>query len=513
MVRFYLFLFCGIIFLTQSCAEIIPLTGGEKDTIAPKVVEGKQNPEQASTYFNGNEFSITFDEYVVLNDPNSTVSLNPSAGKLTTSLDRKTVRVQWADSLKPNTTYSLQFNGTVRDLNESNDSIMQFVFSTGGFIDSLAIKGLVINSFNDQIISQVTVGLYAIDKEPSTDKPIYATRTNGKGEFSLNYLTENRFKLIAFKDENKDQLAQVSEQIGFSDSIVSTKDTSRFILKLFPEKAILNQLRVKLLPPNLAAVYGRDSIKSASVYINGTIAQLVETVRPDSLVFGLPMESTANYIFVYDGDTVVKPLSKTERLAPFQISNSLNTKTWKVGNSIYFSVNDVIQEIDTSKIRLINDKGVNESFGIQQSDLPNRFVIVPNSTILSDFRLRFEQKAIVGKTTSSDSISYSFTTRKAEDLSNLTVNMASFSGFWLVELIQNEKVIYSEYKNSSDTTVLFTHIEPGMYVARCIEDLNGNRLWDTGNYEKGLQPERVFRYTLTQKLRANWDVEETLVNE
>ena len=73
-----------------------------------------------------------FDEFIKLQDPLNTITMNPSVGQLTSELKNKTLRVSWEASLLPETTYILQLNGTIRDNTESNDSIYQFVFSSGG---------------------------------------------------------------------------------------------------------------------------------------------------------------------------------------------------------------------------------------------------------------------------------------------------------------------------------------------------------------------------------------------
>src|SRR3989338_8208255 len=115
MARNALFLIVFFGLLVSSCADVIPLTGGDEDEFAPKTVD--QSPEQGTTYFSGNEVQMTFDENIVVNYAASTVTMNPSLGKLTTEKKNRTITVSWEEPLLPNTTYILQFNGTVRDLN------------------------------------------------------------------------------------------------------------------------------------------------------------------------------------------------------------------------------------------------------------------------------------------------------------------------------------------------------------------------------------------------------------
>ena len=55
----------------------------------------------------------------------------------------------------------------------------------------------------------------------------------------------------------------------------------------------------------------------------------------------------------------------------------------------------------------------------------------------------------------------------------------------------------------------FSNIEPSNYRVRVIFDANGNGQWDTGNYLKRIQPERVSYYPDLIEVRANWELEQT----
>jgi hypothetical protein len=43
---------------------------------------------------------------------------------------------------------------------------------------------------------------------------------------------------------------------------------------------------------------------------------------------------------------------------------------------------------------------------------------------------------------------------------------------------------------------------------RIIIDRNRNGVWDTGDYDKGLQPEEVYYYPGELVVRARWDIEQ-----
>ena len=46
-------------------------------------------------------------------------------------------------------------------------------------------------------------------------------------------------------------------------------------------------------------------------------------------------------------------------------------------------------------------------------------------------------------------------------------------------------------------------------MARVIFDSNGNQKWDTGNFLKKIQPEKVSYYPILIEMRANWEKIET----
>src|ERR1700709_1464941 len=107
---FFIFIciaFIGLISGT-GCANIIPPTGGPKDTIPPKLVSAV--PKNGTLNFNGKLITFTFDEYVEVKDKEKNLVINPTP-KSTPTIDFKlrVVTVKLRDSLQPNTTYTFNF--------------------------------------------------------------------------------------------------------------------------------------------------------------------------------------------------------------------------------------------------------------------------------------------------------------------------------------------------------------------------------------------------------------------
>lgn len=507
MARYALFLIVFLGLLVNSCADVLPLTGGDEDEFAPKTV--KQTPEQGMTYFAGNQVQLTFDENIVINDAASTVTMNPSLGKLTTEKKNRTVTVSWEEPLAANTTYILQFNGTIRDLNEGNDSIMQVIFATGADIDSLMLEGKVVNAYSNQVMNQVSVGLYAPDADPMTAKPLYATRSNSIGEFRFSYLKNADYQLFAFLDQNKDQLPQATEIVGFSSETVTAGDSSSVVIPLFSPEPQRTKIRVDAQLPGLFTVHHLEQIDPGKIMINGSKAEVVRRFSDDSLQVVIPERIASTYEIIYGEDTLRKPVTERELQLPLRVRAKNTTSKWRQGDSLVFEVNDVIREIKQTELTVTSSKGNPVPFSIVSIE-KNQWAIIPDAKTTQSFSIHFNKAAVVGTHAVNDSLTINYTTLLPADMSTLKINCPDFDGQWIIELVQNEKALYSMIKPASAKSVVFTELEPGQYGVRCIRDTNKNGKWDTGSVAARTQAEQVLRYTLTQKLRANWEVEETL---
>ena len=75
----------------------------------------------------------------------------------------------------------------------------------------------------------------------------------------------------------------------------------------------------------------------------------------------------------------------------------------------------------------------------------------------------------------------------------------------LLQLLNNDKVTRQNVVPANGK-VGFKYLKPGDYMVRIVSDVNGNGQWDTGNYEKGIQPEKVVYYMEKVTVRANWDI-------
>lgn len=210
------------------CANPVTPTGGPKDTKPPKVIDC--DPPLHTTHFNKKEIRITFNKYIQLKDQNNQIIIAPPFKHQTDiRLHGKSIIIKLTDSLRTNTTYSINFGDAISDLTENNilhDFI--YTFSTGSYIDSLSLSGKIINAFDQVPQKDVLAMLYInendtlpIDSLPYHVIPYYLAKANENGEFTFKNLRDVPFLLFALKDMNGDHIYNPpNEYIAYLDTLV-----------------------------------------------------------------------------------------------------------------------------------------------------------------------------------------------------------------------------------------------------------------------------------------------------
>ena len=213
-------------FLAQRCANAVAPTGGPTDTTPPTVVETV--PENHSINFIGKKIEITFDEYIVLENANQNVLISPPlTEKPDIKLKNKTVVVKFKETLAANTTYTINFGSSIKDLHEGNQfKDYVYSFSTGDHIDTLCIAGKVLNASDKKPVDGVYVSLYAADRDnldslPMSTIPDYLTKTDKEGNFRLEGLADKKYLVFALKDANANLYFDLpNEEVAFLDTLV-----------------------------------------------------------------------------------------------------------------------------------------------------------------------------------------------------------------------------------------------------------------------------------------------------
>ena len=155
MKRFLIFfLLClaltRVSFIT-GCANIVPPTGGPRDSLPPVLVQAV--PVMHALHVSANKIVLNFDEYIDMKDIRTNLIVSPVPKVMPTVTSHlKVITIVMKDTLQPNTTYALNFGRAVTDVNENNVlRNFTYAFSTGNYVDSLKYSGRVIMANNGKI--------------------------------------------------------------------------------------------------------------------------------------------------------------------------------------------------------------------------------------------------------------------------------------------------------------------------------------------------------------------------
>lgn len=209
--------------LFYSCANMATPNGGPYDEQPPRFVSSTPAPNQ--TDYKGKKVEILFDELIQIDKPSENVIITPPQMEMPVirSAGRKVV-IELKDTLKPNTTYTIDFTNSIADNNEKNVfENFSFAFSTGDVIDTLEVSGTVLNAENLEPMKGIMVGLHSnLADSAFVSLPFDRTsRTNDKGQFTIRNIAPGTYRLFALNDVNRDyKFDQPGEEIAFLDTLI-----------------------------------------------------------------------------------------------------------------------------------------------------------------------------------------------------------------------------------------------------------------------------------------------------
>ena len=206
----------GAMMFPSGCANTTtPPTGGPKDTIPPVLVKTYPLPGTVNVPTHKTQVKFTFDEYVVVKDPNNIFLSPPLEKKPKYKMSGKTLVVSFESDLDTNTTYTLDITGAVADNNEGNwYEGFTLVFSTGSQIDSMCMTGLVQDCNTLKPLKGATVLLYKdhADSAIFLHRPDAAAKTDEWGYFSLRNIKDTVYRVYALKDANNNNIYEPDQE-------------------------------------------------------------------------------------------------------------------------------------------------------------------------------------------------------------------------------------------------------------------------------------------------------------
>jgi len=430
----------------SGCANIIPPGGGPKDTLPPVLVSAL--PKDSILHFKGNKIVLTFNEYVQLdNNMNDNLIVSPFPVSVPTVAGKlRNVTILLKDSLKPNTTYSINFGRGLKDVNEGNIAKnFTYIFSTGDKLDQGKLTGNVVVAETGNIDTTLLVVLHdnLTDTSIKKNNPKYFTRLDGKGNFVFRNLAPGNYNVFVLPNEYSKKYDDSTKMFAFIKAPVKVTDS--------------------LSAPSVT-LYAYRQFKAT------------------------PKKKTNN------NPNKKKPAKPAEK-PKLKMTVGARGTPQDLLSPLTLSFSSKIDSFDTAKVVLM-DTNFHRIKG---------YSLAPVDTLLTKFELKNAwpentfYKLIVqadafkdsNGTTLGKADTVNFKTKKETEYGSIRLH---FNGLDLtknpvLQLVQADKVIDSIPLTSKEWyQQLFT---PGEYQIRILYDDNKNGTWDPGDYSLKKPPEIV----------------------
>lgn len=322
-----------------NCAKISAPVGGPKDETPPKILES--TPENKSLHFKGKKITLVFNEFIQIGNLQKSFNISPPLKENPEfKMKGKSLVINLNNTPRDSTTYTLSFGDGIADLNENNPiKNFQFVLSTGAYLDSMSVSGIILDAFTRKPVEGFQIMLHEnlSDSAPSKRIPMYIDKVDKTGSFSLNNLKNGSYKIYALKDANSNMKFDLAnEKFGFLDTSISTG-----IKVITVTDTLKNSLKKDSLVKRSNTEYFPKNIKLLVFEEESNIQFMTNNDRPENI----------KLLFTFK-----RPLAKDIEIKPLNFSPS---ETWYIpektrnNDTIICWIKDTITGlIDTMKLEI-----------------------------------------------------------------------------------------------------------------------------------------------------------------
>jgi uncharacterized protein (DUF2141 family) len=505
--------------------------GGPRDKTPPVAL--KMEPKNMTTNFVGDKVSIEFDEYFNLQSEFKEFSISPEQEKppLLKKQQKKLI-VSFQDSLEKNTTYTLNFGNAIVDVNEGNIlKNFTYVFSTGPKLDSLRISGKVTNPQSGKPEIDATVLIIPLSRDSIFGKKkasIY-TSTDSSGNFKLNNLREDTYKIYALKETGGDKIYQQStDQVAFiKEPIVLKKNVDTINLGLFKELpttfrildkkfntdgSITFVFNQQLVKPEVSVIFPKIINENKIFQFsknNDSLKLWLKDLSFDSVKIAINSEQKPL-------DTVTFTRDKKDTYTrTIQLTDNSQGGTINPFKPYQFFLNFPTSKIDITKIKILEDSIPRTNFTTEKDSLDVlAYSIVYPWKNKSTYIITYGADAFTELFgTKNKEVKKTFKLASKDDYASLKikVDVPEPNKSYIVELLNEKKMVVRRDIITKKDTISYNNYLAGIYFTRVVYDINKNGKWDTGNIKEQTQPEKIWYDTKEYSMKANWDREEILI--
>lgn len=517
--------------LLGGCAQVGSPAGGPKDETPPQLLE--TTPPIGATQVRPERLVLRFDEYVKAGQwrPQLLVS-PPLEGPMDVVVRGREVELTWEAELRENTTYVFQFGDGVVDMNEGNPAQnLVHAFSTGPHLDTLAVMGTVRDGMDGGPEVGSRVLLYPedlpLDSVLAGVAPQFVGVTNDQGQFSVGYLPNGAYRVLAVEDANRNYAWDAGERAAVGPVNASAGDTVALALVAGetpgPRAPYLSEARwdstgfvtwklsERLLPG--------DSLS----WVQPCSVELLEADRDvvrawgwseasDSLVLQLvwhhaPLWPKGEWWT----DTVDVPAPRMTGLSPLALKekplgrwmpDALPSLTWSAP----------VAEVDVTRLALTVDSVplepmVEGPFPSMKSTLGNPELLSWNAEVaLTVLPGALKRAGESEHNWPEDTLDVVWSTKAKSDVAEWVLRLEGVDCPGLLELADHQGVRLDVVAVASDTVLTWPRLVPGKVRATWWGDLDGDGVWRDVDVPTWRAPEPVAKMEAVE-LRANWVVE------
>ncbi len=206
--------------LLGACANPQAPSGGPRDQTPPSIVKTRPVQDTVNVSTETQSIRVEFSEYIERSTLPQSLSITPQLeGRLRYDWSGRSVAIELPTTLRDSTTYIFSFDTNLKDAREgvALNRPITIAFSTGPRINQGELAGRVVGPKEAEPQPRVSVFAYGLSDTASSPpaplpkQPDYRTQTGEKGTFSFDYLREQRYYVVALRDNNRNRRPDPSE--------------------------------------------------------------------------------------------------------------------------------------------------------------------------------------------------------------------------------------------------------------------------------------------------------------
>lgn len=581
--------------LLHSCARMGQPDGGWYDETPPKVVGA--NPDDHATNVHRKHIYINFDEFITIDNPTENVVVSPPQLEAPEIKGQgKRISVELMDSLKPNTTYTIDFSNAISDNNEGNPlGNYTYSFSTGDHIDTLEVAGYVLEADNLEPVKGILVGLYSNMEDSAFQKTpmIRVSRTDSRGHFIIRGVAPGSYRIYALKDADGDyRYAQKSEMIAFNHQTITPtckpdvrQDTTwldtlhiasitdvhythylpddiclRAFTSINTDRYFVKAERREANHFTLFYTYGDESLpKLRGLNFNADNAFIIDpSAKRDTIAYWLRDTALINQdtlevelqhhitdslgVLRLRTDTLTilskqpyakrlkeqkkaydkwakeqekkkkkgEPYDSLMAVKPLDIAITPSSEM-DPDQNVTMTSQVPVKDVDIEKIVHLYSQPPGDSLWYREPfemTRINALSYLLKASWKPDYQYSLEIDSTAFQSIYGDlsaKIKTGLKVRSNDTYTSLLVTINGMQGKHIIAQLMDESDKVVKLAFTDNGQVEFYYLKEGKYYLRMIEDTNGNKQWDTGDFGKDIEPEPVYYYPEVIECRAKWD--------